>query len=71
MNAIKPLPRTTDSRPKPASQNVQLKIGFTEGFNFGLGFFTAGAIFTLIIVPLVAFIVLVSASGILGALLSG
>lgn len=75
MTEIKTLPQSPKMpvKSKPTSRvttSIQVEFGFREGLNFGCGFFTAGAVFTLIIVPLATFIILTSTSGILSALLS-
>lgn len=46
---------TTPSPAKKEIPTIQVKIGFSEGLNFGCGFFVAGFLFFIIAVPLAIF----------------
>lgn len=47
---------TTPVIAKKEIPTIQVKIGFSEGLNFGCGFFVAGFLFFIVAVPLAIFI---------------
>jgi len=46
------------AKPVPPLTVIQVRFGFNEGLNFGCGFFVAGFVFSIVIVPLTIFILL-------------
>jgi len=48
---IKPIASKPAAPAKPKDTVIVVKFGFSEGLNFGCGFFVAGALFTIIAVP--------------------
>lgn len=55
---------------KPPAKDIptiKIKLGFSEGLNFGCGFFVAGFLFFIVAVPLAAIIMTVIGAGLLGS----
>lgn len=51
---------SSQQSPKEDIPTIKVKIGFSEGLNFGCGFFVAGFLFVIVAVPLAAMLISVA-----------
>jgi len=65
MSEIKPIASKPVAKApaKPKDTVIVVKFGFSEGLNFGCGFFVAGALFTIVAVPASMFLAAMIGAG--------